>query len=49
MYDWLTRILKTIGKLGVLKGVLPTLANIIGLGTGTKSLINTAKSSIIAR
>ena len=38
-YDWITRILKTIGKLGTLKGVLPTLANIIGFGTGTKGLV----------
>ena len=49
MYDWLTRILKTIGKLGMLKGAIPTLANIIGFGTGTKSLINTAKNSITER
>jgi hypothetical protein len=39
VYDWLTRILKTMAKLGTLKGVLPTLANIVGLGTGTKSLL----------
>lgn len=38
-YDWLTRILKTIGKLGALKGVLPTLMNVIGFGTGAKSLV----------
>lgn len=38
-YDWLTRILKTLGNLGTLNGVLPTLANIVGFGTGTKSLL----------
>ena len=39
IYDWITRILRTVGKLGTLNGVLPTLANIIGFGTGTKSLL----------
>lgn len=39
IYDWLTRVLKTVGKLGVLNGALPTLANLIGVGTGAKSLI----------
>jgi hypothetical protein len=43
MYDWLTRILKTIGKLGVGKGLLPSLMNVIGLGTGTKKLIGMSK------
>lgn len=46
MYDWLTRVLKTIGKLGMKNGALPTLANLIGFGTGTKSLINMAKNKI---
>ena len=35
-YDWITRIFKTIGNLGWLKGVIPTLMNIIGLGTALK-------------
>ena len=43
-YDWLTRIVTTVGKLGTLKGALPTLMNIIGLGTGTKSLLNMGKT-----
>ena len=39
-YDWLTRIVSTIGKLGMLKGVLPTLMTAINAGFGAKGLIN---------
>ena len=43
-YEWLTRIVTTIGKLGTLNGVLPTLMNIIGFGSGTKSLLSMGKN-----
>ena len=46
VYDWLTRILKTIGKLGVLKGAVPTLMNLVGFGTGVKSSIRSIQEKI---
>ena len=37
VYDFFTNILKTVGKLGVLKGLLPSLMSIFGFGKGLKS------------
>lgn len=45
-YEWLTRIITTIGNLGFLKGVIPMLMNIIGLGTGIKNVFKSIKWSI---
>lgn len=48
-YEWLTRIIKTIGKLGTLKGVLPTLTNIIGFGAGAKNLVRMGMNAMQAQ
>ena len=48
-YDWLTRVLKTVGKLGTAFGALPTLANIFGLGTGMKSIFKNSSALIQAQ
>ena len=42
-YDILTRILTTIGKLGSFKGGLLSLFNLVGFGTGLKSIVNITK------
>ena len=49
MYDWLTRILQTVGKLGVLKGAVPTLLNLVGFGTGLKSAFQGWQNQIQAK
>ena len=49
MYDWLTQILKTVGKLGALKGVLPTLMNVIGVGTGIKKITSIGMQTLQER
>jgi len=43
MYDWLTKIVTLIGKLGTLKGVLPTLFSVVNAGFGARGLINMGK------
>jgi len=45
-YSWLTRILNTIGKLGLKNGALPTLINLMGFGTGVKGGIDSLKNRI---
>ena len=40
-YDWLTRIVSTIGKLGTGNGALSTLTTLINSGFGAKQLIST--------
>jgi len=45
----LTRILQTIGKLGMKNGVLPTLMNLVGFGTGLKSLVRIGQDAINSR
>ena len=49
IYDWLTRIITTVGKLGTLSGVLPTLMNIFGFGTGIKGTIKAVSDKIQAQ
>jgi len=49
VYTWLTNILKTVGKLGTLKGVLPTLMSLINFGRGTKGVFNLGKDWIEKR
>jgi hypothetical protein len=39
----LTRILTTIGKLGIFKGGLMSLFNLVGLGTGLKKITTITK------
>ena len=46
IYDWLTRIITTVGKLGTLKGAIPTLMNIFGFGAGLKSTIKSISDNI---
>ena len=49
IYDWLTRIITTVGKLGTLSGAIPTLMNIFGFGTGLKGTIKAVSDKIQAQ
>ena len=46
IYDILTRIISTIGKLGTLKGVLPTLINLFTVGPNVKKAFNSTKEAL---
>jgi len=46
LYSWLTRILNTIGKLGLANGALPTLINLLGFGTGLKGGIDAFRNKL---
>ena len=49
IYDWLTRIITTVGKLGTLSGAIPMLMNIFGFGTGLKGTIKAVSDNIQAK